>query len=331
MRVNPSRAAQVLVVRLLDPVGADARALLDAAVAVLLELVGRDLARGAEELGGELVVRVVAQVALGDLDARELLAALADEVERDAIDGGADRDVRVRRLGDALDHALVDRLRPHVDHAPEPPVEAAQLRLLGRDRRDRHRRRALGLAAQLAALAALRPGGVAAAVADVALERAQAGSRGEPRVLGHPARLAELVGLLEHAVGQRAGLDLDDGRHARLHQHPAVAVDDVAARRLDDLLADLVLAGDRHVVLAGEHLQEPEAEEHDAEDDERDAAEHGDAHRELRRDRGPALLERVLRHQARESGLRPPVVYARRRRRRGSSGRYGASQRRQTT
>ena len=54
-------------------------------------------------------MRVVAQVLLLDRDARELLLALEDVVERGAIDGGADRHVRVRRLGDALDHALVDR------------------------------------------------------------------------------------------------------------------------------------------------------------------------------------------------------------------------------
>ena len=45
------------------------------------------------------------------------------------------------------------------------------------------------------------------------------------------------------------------------------------------------------VVLAGQHLQEPEPEEDDREQHERDAAEHGDAHRELRRDRRAALLE----------------------------------------
>ena len=75
-------AAQVLVVGLLDAVGPDPRAGLDAAVALPLELGGRDLARGPEQLGGELVVRVVAQVLLLDRDAGELLLALADEVER---------------------------------------------------------------------------------------------------------------------------------------------------------------------------------------------------------------------------------------------------------
>ena len=67
-------AAQVLVVALLDAVGADPRARLDAPVALELELGRRDLARGAEQLRAELVVRVVAQVLLLDLDAGELLA-----------------------------------------------------------------------------------------------------------------------------------------------------------------------------------------------------------------------------------------------------------------
>ena len=42
---------------------------------------------------------------------------------------------------------------------------------------------------------------------------------------------------------------------------------------------------------------------------ERDAAEHGDAHRELRRDRRTALLDGCgIQCYARLSGLRPPVV-----------------------
>ena len=44
------------------------------------------------------------------------------------------------------------------------------------------------------------------------------------------------------------------------------------------------------VVLARQHLQEPEAEEDDREQHEGEAAEHGDAHRELRRDRRDGAL-----------------------------------------
>ena len=48
-------AAQVAVVGVLDAVLADDRALAHAAEALLLELVGRDLADVAQQLGGELV------------------------------------------------------------------------------------------------------------------------------------------------------------------------------------------------------------------------------------------------------------------------------------
>ena len=76
-----------------------------------LELLRRDLAQRAEQLRAELVVRVVAQVLLLRLDAGELLLALLEVVERGAVDVGLDRHVRVRGLGDALDHAPVDRAR----------------------------------------------------------------------------------------------------------------------------------------------------------------------------------------------------------------------------
>ena len=285
--------AQVLVVALLDAVGPDPRAGLDAAVALELELLGRDLARGPEQLGAQLVVRVVAQVLLLDLDARELLLALADVVEGGAIDGRADRDVRVRQLGDTLDHALVDRLGLDVDHVAQAAVEAAQLELADGHGRDGHRRGLAGGARQAPAVAALLARGAAAALADVALERAQLVGGRQARPLGLAALLAELVGLLEHRVGQRARDELHHRRHARLDQHGAVAVDDVPARRLDPDLADPVVARLRHVVLARQHLQEPEAEEDDREQHEGEAAEHGDAHRELRRDRRAAFLDGV--------------------------------------
>src|SRR5918998_1662384 len=71
---------------------------------------------------------------------------------------------------------------------------------------------------------------------------------------------------------------------------PAGAVDDVAARRLDAHVPGAVLARLDEVLVAAEHLQEPEAEEHDGEQRERDPAEDGDAQRELRRDRGAPVL-----------------------------------------
>ena len=146
--------------------------------------------------------------------------------------------------------------------------------------------------AEAAALAPLLARRAAAALADVALERAELVGGRQPRLLGLAAELAERVRLVEHGLGQRARDDLHHRRDARLDQDGAVAVDDVAARRLDPHLADAVVARLRDVVLARQHLQEPQAEEHDREQHEREAAEHGDAHRELRRDRRAAFLDR---------------------------------------
>ena len=241
-------------------------------------------------------MRVVAQVLLLDLDARELLLALADVVEGRAVDRGLDRDVRVRQLGDALDHALVDPVGLDADDVPEAPVQAAQLDLVGGQRRDRHRPGLAGRAGQPAALAALALGRAVPALADVAFERVQLVGGGQPGLLGLTALLAERIRLGDHRVRERAGDDLHDRRDPRLDQHAAVAVDDVAARRLDPDLADAVLARLGDVVLARQHLQEPQAEEDDREQHEREAAEHGDAHRELRRDRRAALLD-GRRHQ----------------------------------
>ena len=103
------RPAQVGVVGLLDAVLADARPLLEAAVALLVELLRRDLAQGAEELGAQLVVRVVAQVLLLDDDAGELVAVLEQEVEGLGRDVGLDRHVRAGLVGQAGDDAAVDR------------------------------------------------------------------------------------------------------------------------------------------------------------------------------------------------------------------------------
>ena len=88
---------------------------------------GRDLAQRAEQLGAELLVRVVAQEELLDVDAGELVLALLEVVEARARDVDLDRHVGVRRLGDALDHAPLDRARRQLDHAPEAAERAAQL------------------------------------------------------------------------------------------------------------------------------------------------------------------------------------------------------------
>ena len=100
------------------------------------------------------------------------------------------------------------------------------------------------------------------------------------------------MGALRHALaprrrrlalglGQAGGADLDDDRAAVRHDRLAVAVDDVPARRLDALLADLVVVRLGEVLVAGEDLQVPEPEEDDREQDERDPPEHGDTPGEL--------------------------------------------------
>ena len=277
---------------------------------------GRDLAQRPEQLGGQVLVRIGAQEQLLDVDAGELVLALLEVVERGARDVGLDRHVGVRRLRDALDHAPVDRPRRHAEHVAEAAEAAAQRRLGRRDRRHGNRLRAARRADEHAPLAALGARVAALLLAAGALERAQLVGGGEARALRARARGAVAVGDLQLGVRQAARDDLDDRRDARAHEPVAVAVDDVAARRLDLDLAHAVLARLGHVVLAREHLQEPQAEEDDREQHEREAAEHGHAHRELRRDRGAALFEvgwaQARRDRAEPAGrVRAPAAAAR--------------------
>ena len=74
---------------LLEPALADPRALGDARVLVLLELLRADLEHAPEDLRGELLLRIAAQVALLDDDALELVGVLAHVVE-----------LRARHVGD---------------------------------------------------------------------------------------------------------------------------------------------------------------------------------------------------------------------------------------
>ena len=80
-------------------------------------------------------------------------------------------------------------------------------------------------------------------------------------------------------------------RLAVVDEHRPGAVDDLAARRLDAHVARAVLARLDEVLVAAEHLEEPEAEEDDREQRERDPAEDGDAQRELRGDRRAPVLD----------------------------------------
>jgi hypothetical protein len=124
----------------------------------------------------------------------------------------------------------------------------------------------------------------------VALEVAELARRREAVLLGLRDALAVGLGGAQLAVGQRGRRDLDHRRLLGLHERRVVAVDDVAAGRLDAHLAHPVLARLADVVLAREDLQEPQAEEDDREQHEREAAQHRHADGELRRDRRPALL-----------------------------------------
>ena len=90
---------------------------------------------------------------------------------------------------------------------------------------------------------------------------------------------------LEHALalvalgGQVLGRDLERQRGPVVDEHVAVAVEDLAARRLDLDLADLVVLGLGQIAVARQHLQVPEPQEDDREHRQRDPAEHRDAER----------------------------------------------------
>ena len=98
------------------------------------------------------------------------------------------------------------------------------------------------------------------------------------------------------ALRQLGRLDLKGERRAVLDQDLAVAVDDLAARRLHGELAHLVVLRLGQVLVAGEHLQVPEAQEDDREGDDADPAEDRDPQRQLPRHRGPAPV--APRHRA---------------------------------
>ena len=265
-------AAQVLVVGALEPALADHRPLRDALEALELELLVVDLADAAHELRRQGVLGVAAQELALDVDAGEALGVLDEVVAARDVDVDLDRHVGVGQRRQRLHHALLDRLGRHVQHAREALEAGLEVRR-GR-RRDGDQR----------ALPALGP--------------ARAGGH----VLAPRRRGVALGG------GQALGIDLHHRRRAVLHQHVAVAIDDVAARRLHAHLAHAVVARLLEVLVAGEHLQVPQAEEDDREEHEGDAAQDRHAQRELRGDRRAALVDGDGIDHARESGERPPVV-----------------------
>ncbi len=110
---------------------------------------------------------------------------------------------------------------------------------------------------------------------DVLPDRARVGTqqRGQPQddaVAGHRARDERRIELQLEARPVR-------------HQRVAVDVDDVAARGGDRHLLDLLRRRARPVRVGRQHLQRPQAEDQDGEDEQADGAEHGHAQRQLRR------------------------------------------------
>ena len=101
----------------------------------------------------------------------------------------------------------------------------------------------------------------------------------------HPGDLGEpldLPRLLPVVGGKLVGLDLERERGPVADQDLAVAIHDLAAGRLHLHLADAVVLRLLEVLVAGEHLEVPEAEEDDEEHHQRAAAQDRDAQGELR-------------------------------------------------
>ena len=122
-----------------------------------------------------------------------------------------------------------------------------------------------------------------------------------------PREADELRAVEPRQVG---GPELDRGRGLVRDERDAVAVEDEAALRGQAQRAERVRLRLVDVLLAGEHLQRPEAEEERREDREEDAAEDRGAEGELRRD--AVRLDRRLAAARRPSrrGGRSVVVLA---------------------
>ena len=90
-------------------------------------------------------------------------------------------------------------------------------------------------------------------------------------------RVAPLLGQVGRPDPHSRARDVRDDRAAR-------AVEDGAALRLDPDRPQLVVLGRVHVPVAREHLQRPEPEEEDREDQQGEPGEHADPQRQLRRE-----------------------------------------------
>ena len=214
--VQAVATAQVAVVAELESALPDDRAGGNALVGAL-QLLRADLADAAHDLRGELAVGVLAQEDALDVDPRELLLALLDEVAHGLRDVDLHSDRRVRRDRELLDHLAVDRLRAHAEHPPKR--REACLQVLALDVGDRGQRD-------------LRPA--------VALRAPQP----------QPDRLAPRVGRGALRVRQARRPQLDDGRPPVLDERTPAAVHDRATGRLLAHQAHFVVVGLLAVLVA---------------------------------------------------------------------------------
>ena len=243
-------AAQVAVVGALDAVLADDRARLHAAVARRAELVGLISPVVPTSWAAGRAERVAAQVHLLDGDAGEVPLVLEQVVAhrlRD-VDLHADVRVRQRRASCWMTCSLI--AARHAEHLRQARVARGELRRGGRRDRDR------------LAAAALRP----------------------PRARGHllaPGRRRVALGLRAGWRGSSwttvATRFSTIARPLRSRMLPRGAETAHGAHAV----VERVLA----VLVAGQHLHEPQAQEDDREEREGDAAEDRHAQRELRGDR----------------------------------------------
>ncbi len=187
----PGRAAQELVVGVLDASLADDVAGPQARLRGPPQLVRRDLADEAEQVGRHRPVLVLADVGAVDAHPREPLPVLEQVEEQPSVDPLAQHDRVAGVLGRFADPAADRRLRE-----AEQAAEAPELGPAGP-----------GIARQV----------------------------GGAHLQGHDRPVVD--------------------------QDPAVAIEDLAARRMDADVEDAVVLSEGAVVLAVEHLDRPEAQQ----------------------------------------------------------------------
>jgi hypothetical protein len=133
---------------------------------------------------------------------------------------------------------------------------------------------------------------------------------GEHLLHGDVENLRERTELCEAGVPRlrQVGRPQLDGRSVDVvHKHVSVAVENRRARGIDTQRAQLVVPRGAQVLVPCEDLQRPEAQEERAEDEQRDAAEHRDPQRGLRRQAVRLLDARVVREEGRASQAAAPL------------------------